>query len=279
MSSPSPFSFPKPLGGSSRGPRRGPDLPLGRLLAIGAVVAVLLLLWVIGATGSTEGAEADEESVTDLEAVVGPALTRAGYGDVIVETDGRTVTLSGELATRADVVAAGAVANSIADVAFVINNLSFPGQAFTDDIPDGIENPGDGDDGGANPFGGTTTDALVLQSRISQAAALNPITFASGGVELTPESAGTVTAIATILTENTGARVEIGGHTDSDGVPEENEALSQARADAVLNALVAAGVPADQLESVGYGDSMPIASNETGEGKALNRRIEFLLLV
>jgi len=118
-----------------------------------------------------------------------------------------------------------------------------------------------------------------LQSRIAQAAALDPITFQTGSVELTPESATTVAELARILAENPSARIEVGGHTDSDGVPEENETLSQARADAVVAALVAAGVEPERLTAAGYGDALPIASNETGEGKARNRRIEFLLLL
>lgn len=281
MNSRSPLGIPGSFGGSSRGPRRGPDLPLGRLLVIGGVLAVLVLLFIIGATGNTQEADAEVDRSDDLVNVVQPALTRAGYGDVIVESDGRTVTLSGELATRTDVVAAHAVVNSIAEVAFVINNLSFPGEAFVDDIPDGTADPNatDSTNEGGGAFGGTSTDALVLQSRIAQAAALDPIAFGSGGVELTAESAGTITGIAAILAENPTARIEVGGHTDSDGEPEANQALSQARADAVVNALIAAGVSADSLDSVGYGDTIPIASNETGEGKARNRRIEFLLLV
>ena len=71
----------------------------------------------------------------------------------------------------------------------------------------------------------------------------------------------------------------MGGHTDSDGLPEENELLSQSRAEAVVTALVAQGVESERLDAVGFGDTQPIASNETGEGKARNRRIEFLLLL
>jgi len=127
--------------------------------------------------------------------------------------------------------------------------------------------------------GGVSTEALILQSRIAQAAALDPITFQTGSTELTPESARTITEIAQILADNPSARIEVGGHTDSDGEPEANELLSQTRADAVVAALVGAGVETERLAAVGYGDSIPIASNETGEGKARNRRIEFLLLV
>ena len=119
---------------------------------------------------------------------------------------------------------------------------------------------------------------LALQSRLAAIAASDPITFQTGAGQLTPESDVTLTAIAQLLTENPTVRIEVGGHTDSDGVPEENEVLSQARADAVVASLVAKGVEADRLQAVGFGDTVPIASNDTGEGKAQNRRIEFLLL-
>ena len=82
-----------------------------------------------------------------------------------------------------------------------------------------------------------------------------------------------------IRDRNPSVRIEVGGHTDSDGVPEENEILSQARADAVVSALVAQGVDGSRLTAQGYGDTLPVATNETGEGKAQNRRIEFLLIV
>ena len=80
------------------------------------------------------------------------------------------------------------------------------------------------------------------------------------------------------MIDNPTIRIEVGGHTDSDGVSEENELLSQARADAVVVSLTSKGVEADRLIARGFGDAQPIASNETGEGKAQNRRIEFLIL-
>ena len=277
MNSSSPLGFPSQFNGPSRGPRRGADLPIGRLAVIGGVLAVLILLFIIGSTGTNQEAEANEDRTDNLEAIVKPALTRAGYGDVVVSADGRTVTISGELATRTDVVAADAVVKSIAEVGFVINNLSHPGQAFEEDIPNG-EGEGPGATGPIEG-GGATTEALILQSRIAQAAALDPITFQTGSTELTPESARTITEIAQILADNPSARIEVGGHTDSDGEPEANKVLSQTRADAVVTALVGAGVETERLVAFGYGDSAPIASNETGEGKARNRRIEFLLVV
>jgi outer membrane protein OmpA-like peptidoglycan-associated protein len=245
---------------------------------IGGVLAVLLLLFIIGSTGANNEADADVER-PDLTSIVKPALTRAGYGNVVVESDGRTVTLSGELATRTDVVAADAVVKSIAEVAFVINNLSHPGSTFEEDLPDGTDPAPGATPGGVLPGGGVSPATLILQSRIAQAAALDPIAFQTGSPDLTAESATTITEIARILTENPTARIEVGGHTDSDGGEEANEILSQTRADAVVAALVGAGIEPERLQAVGYGASRPIASNETGEGKARNRRIEFLLLL
>ncbi len=276
MNSRLPVGLPNSFGSSSRGPRRGPELPIGQLAIAGAVLAVLLVLFIIGSTGEDDSAEADENR-TELTEIVKPALTRAGYGDVIVVSDGRTVTLSGELATRTDVIAADAVVKSIAEVAFVVNNLSYPGE-IEGDLP----NPSDEEDlalDRTQPGAQTSSAALLLQSRIAGAAARDPITFQTGSPDLTPESAATISRIAQIMLDNPTTRIEIGGHTDSDGEPEANEALSKTRADAVLTALIAAGVEADRMVAVGYGDSLPVASNETGEGKAQNRRIEFLLLL
>ncbi|MEM7216467.1 MAG: OmpA family protein, partial [Pseudomonadota bacterium] len=73
-------------------------------------------------------------------------------------------------------------------------------------------------------------------------------------------------------------RIEIGGHTDSRGKDEYNHQLSEGRAKAVVHYMVNAGVVAERLEVVGYGESSPIASNDTGEGRSQNRRIEFKVI-
>ena len=73
------------------------------------------------------------------------------------------------------------------------------------------------------------------------------------------------------------AAIEISGHTDGDGEDAFNQALSEKRAQAVADYLVKAGLPADRFTAVGYGSTQPIASNETDDGKAHNRRIEFVV--
>ncbi|RWA70780.1 OmpA family protein [Mesorhizobium sp.] len=70
-------------------------------------------------------------------------------------------------------------------------------------------------------------------------------------------------------------KVEVSGYTDSDGSPEANKALSERRAQAVADALVADGVPRNQISAAGYGEQRPVAANDTPKNKALNRRIEF----
>ena len=74
-----------------------------------------------------------------------------------------------------------------------------------------------------------------------------------------------------------GAGIEVGGHTDAAGDADANMTLSQRRAQAVVDYMVRAGVSADRLKAVGYGASEPLASNDTDEGKAQNRRIEFVV--
>ena len=73
------------------------------------------------------------------------------------------------------------------------------------------------------------------------------------------------------------ANVEIAGHTDAEGDAAANQALSEKRAQAVVDYLVKAGLPAERFTAVGYGSAQPVASNDTGDGRAQNRRIEFLV--
>jgi len=103
------------------------------------------------------------------------------------------------------------------------------------------------------------------------------VTFASGTSRLTASSQQPVRDIAAsmqaILRQTPTARFEVGGHTDNRGAAASNRRLSQARAQSVLQALTAAGVPASALTSVGYGPDQPKAPNTTAAGRAQNRRV------
>ena len=84
--------------------------------------------------------------------------------------------------------------------------------------------------------------------------------------------------VAGILKDNPSVSIELAGHTDNTGDADANLILSQSRADAVMNYLVQKGIDAARLSSQGYGDSAPIDSNETDEGRTNNRRTELKII-
>lgn len=104
------------------------------------------------------------------------------------------------------------------------------------------------------------------------------ITFEPGSGTLDESAAPIIDEIATVLTDCTDVKLEIQGHTDSQGREEMNQALSQTRAQSVLNALHERRILTGNLSAKGYGESQPIADNETEEGREDNRRIEFVLI-
>ena len=99
------------------------------------------------------------------------------------------------------------------------------------------------------------------------------IYFESNKAILTNESLWQLSNIASILKRFSAAKVKLGGYTDSSGSPYTNLRLSQERAKAAMATLVSMGVPADRLTSTGYGALDSIASNDTQEGRSLNRRV------
>jgi OmpA-OmpF porin, OOP family len=120
-----------------------------------------------------------------------------------------------------------------------------------------------------------TPDECV--SRINAVLGDNKIAFASGSPEIDSSAREILDRVAVLVAECDTVQMEIGGHTDSQGGEELNLGLSQSRAEAVLDALLARSVPTSALTARGYGESSPIASNESDAGREANRRIEFTL--
>ena len=87
---------------------------------------------------------------------------------------------------------------------------------------------------------------------------------------------GEINRIYALMKDHGDLKFEIGGHSDGDGDEAYNTKLSQQRADAVKTELVNKGIDASRLTTKGYGKSKPIADNNTPEGKANNRRVEFV---
>lgn len=115
------------------------------------------------------------------------------------------------------------------------------------------------------------------QSQISEAEKTGVLNFDSGKTTLAAGSDVELQAIVEVLKHCETAKVEISGHTDNQGDAKSNQRLSEARALTVLNWLAKAGIAQERLSAVGFGDTRPLASNDTPEGKAKNRRIEFKL--
>lgn len=106
---------------------------------------------------------------------------------------------------------------------------------------------------------------------------LRNIFFATDSFNLLPESTAELDQLVRLLATNKGMDIEISGHTDNEGTEVYNQVLSEKRARSVYNYLLKAGIEPQRLKYRGYGQSVPIATNETPEGRALNRRTELVI--
>ena len=105
------------------------------------------------------------------------------------------------------------------------------------------------------------------------------VLFDAGKAEFKQAEAGPyLDRLAKLLTDKTKNKVAVEGHTDNAGNAAGNQKLSEQRAETVRTALVQRGVPADRLSALGYSFNRPIASNATDQGKAVNRRVELIIL-
>lgn len=104
------------------------------------------------------------------------------------------------------------------------------------------------------------------------------ITFDTNKSDVKSSFVDVLDSVAEVLKEYKSTMIEVAGHTDSDGSESYNQLLSQSRAQSVSDQLIRFGVDAVRIDTVGYGESRPIASNATAAGKAQNRRVELTLL-
>jgi OmpA-OmpF porin, OOP family len=121
------------------------------------------------------------------------------------------------------------------------------------------------------------SDVAACQALYKDVLAEAVIRFRVGAADINPHSMPLLDRLARVTLRCETSKVEIGGHTDSDGSDASNLELSRRRAEAVAAFLVRAGAPASRIEPVGFGATMPLAPNDSAENKAKNRRIEFIV--
>lgn len=120
--------------------------------------------------------------------------------------------------------------------------------------------------------------ALRSALRAGEVMSFDNIYFASGSSNLKPESYPILDSVAILLRDNASARMQIAGHTDSDGGESSNQTLSENRARSVYQYLVSKGIAGNRLTTIGYGEANPVVPNNSAANKARNRRIEFTVL-
>jgi outer membrane protein OmpA-like peptidoglycan-associated protein len=179
-----------------------------------------------------------------------------GTGDASVRYDGTTITLTGKVpdqATKATVARSAAKA--------------VPGAV----IADQLQTP-------APPKSAVSEACRTFQSRLNSDSRQHSIIFLSGTSIVNHASRPSVVRAATLLKSCPTARVEVAGHTDNLGSAASSLPLSEQRAAAIKASLVRLGVPATRLLAHGYGETFPIAPNDTPAGRIANRRVELRVL-
>lgn len=119
---------------------------------------------------------------------------------------------------------------------------------------------------------------LLSSIEIGKSIIVDDLLFKTGKTELDERSYRILDQLVDFLNQNPSIRIEMQGHTDSDGSDAANQTLSEGRAQSAVAFLKNKGISESRLVAKGYGESMPIATNETTEGKAKNRRVELKII-
>lgn len=118
----------------------------------------------------------------------------------------------------------------------------------------------------------------LLQEKLNALLNEQKVEFVYGKATLTKKGKQRINDAYEILAKHAKVKVEVGGHTDSDGKRVNNKKLSQRRADAIVSYLVKKGLKRENLKAVGYGESKPLVKNDSLKNKQINRRVEFKII-
>lgn len=204
-----------------------------------------------------EGAPSERDWISKILGIFRIGADSLPSGEIYVSSGERLVQMSGEYETRQQRrEARDAIDELVSETTFAfVSGLSIP------EAPD---------------F--TPEQVVELQESLDDLIEGKVVEFELNSDVLTPVGTALLDEILLALEKFPAVPIEIGGHTDNQGDPEENLDLSRRRAQSAFDYLVANGQDADRFVVVGYGEDVPIASNDTAEGRARNRRIEFKAL-
>ncbi|MCG6966122.1 MAG: OmpA family protein [Chromatiaceae bacterium] len=236
-----------------------------------ALASLLLLTW--ATVAMRHGVIED-----DLAGRVQRELAAYAIDGLEISAVGRDLRLSGELSPKLTAEYVAGIARKVWGVRVVDASGLQPPDSLTDKDdplnprfqPSRIVRLG-GDL--SNPM-----DAGACQRTMARLASLGSVHFEAGAASPMLDSYALLNDLATVAYQCPDTHIVIGGHTDASGDRTFNLRLSQARAEAVERFFYLAGIPAERMQIVAYGDSQPIASNATPEGRAANRRITFDVL-
>jgi outer membrane protein OmpA-like peptidoglycan-associated protein len=121
-------------------------------------------------------------------------------------------------------------------------------------------------------------DLYLVPIEVGQVVRLNNVFFDFDKWDLRGESFIELDRVVKLLTENPAIEIEMSAHTDSRGSDEYNYKLSDNRARSVMNYILSKGISPNRIRSRGYGETVPVATNDSDDGRQLNRRVEFTIL-
>ncbi|ELR68892.1 OmpA/MotB [Fulvivirga imtechensis AK7] len=156
--------------------------------------------------------------------------------------------------------------------------LEKKGWYFITASSEGFLNATDSVEHGSDEVTLLTKDIYLTPIEVGTTVRLNNIFFDFDKTTLKPESYVELDKVVEFLQNNSTVEIEIAGHTDSKGSDDYNLNLSQGRAQAVVDYLISQGIDDYRLIARGYGETVPLETNETDEGRAVNRRVEFTVL-
>ncbi len=232
------------------------------------MASLLLLTWITVALRHTP-------IEADLTQRVEQALSAYAITGLEIVSVGRDVSLRGEISRKLDPAYVAGIAGDV----WGVREVDFSGLQRRSSMLD-KDDPLNArfEPGRIVRLGGDLSNPLnagTCQRMMARLAAVSSVRFELGGASPMLESYPVLNDLAAVAYQCPQTHLVIGGHTDTSGDRDFNLRLSQARAEAVEQFFYLAGITAERMQIVAYGDSQPVASNASEQGRAANRRITF----